>query len=81
MDEDVAHILAQGRRFTPLDVEKIERLCNIMGRCHDMVNKVESLFGMRNDIREIDNVTSAILGQIDSSKQHFSNISSHFKKF
>ena len=61
MDEGVAHILAQGRRFTQVDVEKIERMSHIMGRCHEMINKVESLFGMRNDIREMDNVTSSIL--------------------
>jgi len=74
MDDGLAHILAQGQRFKAIDVEKVERLAHIMGRCHEMVNKIESLFGMRNDIREMDSVTSAILNQIDSSRQNFGHI-------
>ena len=46
----------------------MERLCSIMGRCHEMVNKIESLYGMRNDIRQMDHVSSVILSQIDSSR-------------
>lgn len=39
--EDVAHLLRAGFRFTQDDVEKIERMSMILGRCHEMVNKIE----------------------------------------
>mmetsp|Transcript_14650 Transcript_14650/g.18421 ORF Transcript_14650/g.18421 Transcript_14650/m.18421 type:complete len:114 (+) Transcript_14650:261-602(+) len=74
LDEEVASILAQGRRFRQDDVDKVERVAHIMGRCHEMVNKIESLFGMRNDIRQMDYVSNTILNQIESNRQNFGNL-------
>ena len=59
----------------------MERLCSVMGRCHEMVNKIESLFGMRNEIGKMDHVSNVILNQIDSSRHNFGNLAQHFKKF
>ena len=81
VDDEVQQLIKQSSRFTQWDVEKIERICSIMGRCHEMVNKIESLFGMRNDIRQMDTVSNTIMNQIDSSRQHFGNLQQHFKKF
>ena len=58
MDEGLEQILATGRRFNQEDIDKIDRLCNVMGRCHEMVNKVESLFGLRPNIHQMENVSN-----------------------
>jgi len=81
LNEDVVALLAQGKRFNHNDVDKIERLSNIMGRCHEMVNKIESMMGMRNEIKQMDHISDVILKQIDTSRINFGNISQTFKKF
>lgn len=39
--EDIELLLKLGYRFKQEDVDKIERLSQILGRCHEMVNKIE----------------------------------------
>ena len=41
VSEDVQLLIKNGQRFEQRDVDKIERLSSILGRCHEMVNKIE----------------------------------------
>ncbi len=52
-----------------------------MGRSHEIVNKVESLFGMRSDMAKMDQVSTSILNQIEDNRQNFGTLQQHFKKF
>lgn len=45
-----------------------------MGRCHEMVNKIESLFGMRGNIQQMENVSNIMMKNIDSSKRNFGDL-------
>jgi len=59
----------------------MERLCSIMGRCHEVVNKVESLYGMRNEIQQMEQASNKILTQIDRTKQNYDVLQLQLKKF
>ena len=61
-------MLKQSQRFTKEDIDKIERISSVMGRCHENVNKVEALFGMRTDMNRMDQVSTTILNQIEENR-------------
>jgi ribosome maturation protein Sdo1 len=50
ISESVAQSLKDGMKFTQDDLERIERLAAILGRCHEMVNKIEQFMSMRADV-------------------------------
>ena len=41
LSSDVKDLLKQSVKFDQTDIEKMERLAWILGRCHEVVNKIE----------------------------------------
>jgi hypothetical protein len=44
----VAELLRKSNKFTNEDLEKMENLAFVIGRVHQVVNKVEQLHSMKN---------------------------------
>lgn len=58
MDEESKSLLKSSARFTPEDIEKVERICLYAARCHEIINKIEQLHAMKyisKGIEEINN--------------------------
>ena len=79
--DNVMSLLKFASRFTGEDIERLERLSAILGRCHEMVNKIEQFFSMRGDITDMASVTNRLLSFVDSSKSSFGTLQQHFRKF
>jgi hypothetical protein len=41
MDEDSKSLLKSSARFSPEDIEKLERICLYTARCHEIMSKIE----------------------------------------
>ena len=65
LSEDIVQTIKQGHRFTQDDVEKLERLAPILGRCHEMVYKIEHFFSFRNNYDDMHNVYNEMNKYID----------------
>ena len=65
LSEDIVQTIKQGHRFTQDDVEKLERLAPILGRCHELVYKIEHFFSFRNNYDEMNNVYNEMHKYID----------------
>ena len=81
LSEDIQQLIKQGHRFTQDDVEKLERLAPILGRCHEMVYKIEHFFSFSNNYDNMTNVYNEMNKYIDSSKSNFSEIQKHMRRF
>ena len=79
--ENIVQLMKFSSRFKNEDVERLERLTPLLGRCHEMVNKIEQFFSMRSDIGDMASVTSKLLSYVDASKSSFGTLQQHFRKF
>jgi hypothetical protein len=41
LEDHSVELLKQNSKFEPSDVEKLEAMCSVMGRVHDVVNQIE----------------------------------------
>ena len=72
-----AEILQQlklGMRFLQDDIDKIERLAPILGRCHEMINKIEQFISMRGDITQMADVSAQLLQVNEMSKTNYNTV-------
>ena len=65
LSEDIVQTIKQGHRFTQDDVEKLERLAPILGRCHELVYKIEHFFSFRNNYDNMQNVYNEMNKYLD----------------
>jgi hypothetical protein len=54
--------------FAPADIEKLEFLSIILGRCHDVVLKVEQLYSMKDNCDSLSKFTHNTDSYLESSK-------------
>jgi hypothetical protein len=60
--------------FDPEDVEKIEFLSQTLGRCHDIITKVEQLNCMRSVSVGLMNCTIEVTNQMDDNLSNYKRI-------
>ena len=81
LSADVKDLLKQSVVFNSADVDKIERLAWILGRCHESVNMIEQLHSMKESSQAMLNLSNQLHQQIEVSKSNFQGMSHYFKKF
>ncbi len=67
--------------FSPADIEKLEFLSIILGRCHDAVLKVEQLYSMKHVSDSLQKVTLNIDNCLETNKVQFGIVNKQFKQF
>ena len=67
--------------FSPADIEKLEFLSIILGRCHDAVLKVEQLYSMKHVSDSLQKVTVNIENCLDNNRVQFGIVNKQFKQF
>lgn len=67
--------------FAPADIEKLEFLSIILGRCHDVVLKVEQLYSMKDNCDSLSKFTHNTDSYLESSKVQFGIFHKQFKQF
>ena len=81
LSTDVKELLKQSVKFDQSDIEKMERLAWILGRCHEVVNKIEQLHSMRDQSQAMMDLSNQLSNHIEMSKSNFQGVQSQFKKF
>ena len=54
--------------FNSRDVEKVERLAWILGRCHEVVNKIEQLHSMKEQSQAMLDLAHRVTNQMDQTR-------------
>jgi hypothetical protein len=67
-ESKVAELLRKSNKFTNEDLEKMESLAFVIGRVHQVVNKVEQLHSMKNLSNQIMDISSTLQSHIDVSQ-------------
>ena len=67
--------------FCPADIEKLEFLSIILGRCHDAVLKVEQLYSMKHVSDNLQKATFNIDNCLETNKIQFGIVNKQFKQF
>lgn len=52
-------------------MEKMERISWILGRVHEMVNKIEHFMAMKSDTQRMSDVSSQMLVQCETNKSNY----------
>ena len=65
LDDDIVQMIKHGQRFTADDIDKVERVAAILGRCHEMINKIEQFFSMRNSVAGMADISSQLIQFVD----------------
>ena len=81
LSPDVKDLLKLSVKFDQSDIEKMERLAWILGRCHEVVNKIEQLHSMRDQSQAMMDLSNQLSNHIEMSKSNFQGVQSQFKKF
>jgi len=67
--------------FLPQDIEKLEFLSVILGRCHDAVLKVEQLYSLKHVSDGLQKVTANIDNCLETNRIQFGIVNKQFKQF
>ena len=55
-------------------MERLEKISWILGRCHNMVNKIEQFNSMKDHTQHMTDVTMRMLQNINDRKDEFKDI-------
>lgn len=67
MDLAAANKLKASQRFSTDDIERLEKFCYSIGRCHEIINKVEQLHSMKEITKGIQEVNNKISMHVEQS--------------
>ena len=81
LSAEVKGLLRESVVFNSGDVEKVERLAWILGRCHEVVNKIEQLHSMREQSQAMLDLSQQLWNHNDASKSNYHGLVSVMKKF
>jgi phosphatidate phosphatase PAH1 len=80
-DPRIHELLRRSNKFTQEDLEKMEHLAFVIGRTHQVINKIEQLHSMKNHSMQIMDVANALTMQIDTSFSNFKTMGQNLKAF
>ena len=80
-DPRIHDLLSRSSKFTQEDLEKMEHLAFVVGRTHQVINKIEQLHSMKNHSNQIMDVATALQMQIDTSFSNFKTLGQNLKAF
>eukprot|EP00347_Sterkiella_histriomuscorum_P021983 403332089 len=67
--------------FSGRDIEKLEFLSSILGRCHDCVLKVEQLYSLKSVSDSLTEITKKVQNNLDTSCLQFGHMKKQFTQF
>ena len=67
--------------FQPQDLEYLEYLTKLVGRCHDCILKIEQLHFAENVSAELMRHTDAIANSVDDSVAHYAQMKKPLRDF